>query len=143
MNESAMSADEQRRREQEASQVLAKSIGIQDAEGNQLHGRERTERARNLRDEMKAAARDQRAGLTEEQRTTRADERTAARQNDTVRVSINAPHRATVRGNQIALQIAKADGGGIPGNFAPRPTVVFVNGVIGVSNVMRDQAIEA
>lgn len=105
MNESAFSLDEQRRRQHDAEAVLRKSIGIQDAEGNQLHGRERTERARSLREEMKAAARAEPADDPKKAPPAAAND---------LRVAINAPHRATVRGNQVALTIvadAPAQGG--------------------------------
>lgn len=93
---SAMAKDEATRAQRDQENVLRKSVGIQDADGNQLHGRARTDAARNLRDEMKAAASTQ--AKAPETKPTEA--RIGA-----LRVTINQPHRAQCRGNELALTI--------------------------------------
>lgn len=135
MIDPAMSQDEQRRRQQEAEQHLTKTIGVQNEAGEQLHGRARTEQARNLRDEMKAAAADNRAGVNEEQKAKNVEDRAAKRSGATVRVSINAPHKATVRGNQIALTIRASDGKAGSSDEGRRVAELFVNGQLATARI--------
>lgn len=93
---SAFEQDARRRMQQDAEGTLRKSVGIQDADGNQLHGRARTEAARNLREQMKAAAKAPPA---------EAKKPAAAPAPQPIRVVINAPNKAVVRDNEIALTI--------------------------------------
>lgn len=96
INPSAFERDEQRRVEQDAKTALDKSIGIRDADGNQLHGHERTERARDLREEMKRAAHNPPA-------ESKAPPQVAPIED--VRMVVNAPNTAVCRGKEIALTI--------------------------------------
>lgn len=80
--------------------------------------------AESLRDQSDAtgallAQRDQdRATRAQEGREARQQERAAQARGDAVRVAINAPHRATVSGRNIALTIDN-QGGGAGGGEAP------------------------
>lgn len=104
---SAMARDEQRRKEQEADAAQRRLIGVTAEGGNeQLHGRARTERARDMREELQAVARDNRAGLADDANKERAEDRAAMQRGNEVRGTINAPHKLVCRGLQFAITIA-------------------------------------
>lgn len=138
MIDSAFALDEQRRRQQDAEAKLRTSIGIQNKEGEQIHWHNRTEVARSYRDELKAVARDTRAHLSDDQKQDNTSEREAKRRGDVMRVAINAPHRATVRGNQIALTIRAGDqpGGGADSTTVLTPLKLVTASVAGKLRVV-------
>lgn len=122
MTESAFEADERKRRQKEAEQTLHKSIGVQDGHGRQLHGHERTLATRELREELKATQPKPEApapkpepppqNLREQMKAAaaapqkEAERKVPVRNEPQIRVAINAPHKATARGMEIALTIA-------------------------------------
>lgn len=122
MPESAFSQDEARRRQLEAEQQARKDEQAQAMAKavSGLHGRERTDAARDLRAEMRAAVAGGQAPRNE----------AAPKEQRPVQVTINAPHQVQVRENQIALTINGAGKGAAGDQGATQQVIVFANGVL-------------